>query len=108
MKSERLYYPWETVGEDQEMDFLRGGITKLHTYYKREGSYVTYERRHLGRLDLLANEVYENPFLWWVISLANDIVDPFDNALVGSLIFIPNIMDVFEFYDDNYVTPPTE
>ena len=108
MKADRMYYPFVTVEGVQEMDFLQGGITKLNQYYSREGAYVNYERKYLGRLDLLANEVYESPKLWWVIALANDIVDSFDDSLVGSLIFIPSIMDIYEFYNGEYIVPPTE
>ena len=108
MKTERSYYPFVTVNSVQEMDFLQGGVTKLNQFYSRDGSYINYERKYLGRLDLLAYEIYESPMLWWVIALANDIVDPFDDALVGSLIYIPPIMDIYEFYNDEYVAPPTE
>lgn len=108
MKSERSYYPFVTVDGIQEMDFLQGGITKLNQYYARDGIYINYEHKYLGRLDLLSYEVYETAMLWWVIALANDILDPFDDTLVGSLIYIPPIMDVYEFYNSEYVTPPTE
>lgn len=29
------------------------------------------------RLDLLADKYYGDQYLWWVIALANDIIDPF-------------------------------
>lgn len=36
-----------------------------------------------GALDLISYRVYGTDRLWWVIGFANDIVDPFDEVVVG-------------------------
>jgi len=46
------------------------------------------------RLDVLAYKYYGDPDYWWVIALANRIIDPF-SLTVGQLIRIPsNVLDV--------------
>lgn len=37
----------------------------------------------------LANRYYNNPKLWWVILIANQIVNPFDELQAGTQIKIP-------------------
>lgn len=52
--------------------------------------YHVVENSQEGRLDVLAQKYYNNPSLWWMIAIANDIVDPF--VLVsGTTVRIPSI-----------------
>lgn len=42
-----------------------------------------------NRLDIIANTYYHDPGYWWVLAMANDLVDPF-YVEAGSIIRIPN------------------
>ncbi len=42
-----------------------------------------------GRPDLLSYEVYGTTDYWWVICLANDIIDPFEQFKAGKQIKVP-------------------
>jgi len=42
-----------------------------------------------NRLDFIAEKVYGNPDLWWVIAIANNILDPFD-VKQGAVLRIPD------------------
>ena len=44
-----------------------------------------------GRPDLIAFDVYGNPYYWWVICVANDITDTFEQLKAGKVIRIPQI-----------------
>lgn len=42
-----------------------------------DDKYHIVTTQQIGRLDLIANQYYNNPSFYWVIALANDIIDPF-------------------------------
>lgn len=41
------------------------------------------------RLDLLANDFYGTPHLWWVIASVNNLLDPLIGVPVGTAIRVP-------------------
>lgn len=52
-----------------------------------------------NRLDLIANKYYSNPQYWWMIAMANNIIDPF--VLVpGTTIIVPNIDAFYQDADE--------
>jgi hypothetical protein len=55
--------------------------------------YHIVEPLEANRLDLIANKYYENSNLWWMIALANNIIDP-SIILEGRLLRIPSQIDV--------------
>ena len=44
-----------------------------------------------GRPDLISNSVYGTPYMWWVICVANNISDPFEQLKAGKQIKLPII-----------------
>ena len=40
---------------------------------------------------------YGNPDLWWVISLYNDILDPFNPQAQKSIVYLPDKTDLYNF-----------
>lgn len=58
----------------------------------------TYEvpRRHEGRPDLIAKDLYGTEDFWWVIFWSNNILDPFGKPLAGDRLKIVNIKQVRE------------
>lgn len=56
-------------------------------YYKVDASTV-------DRLDIIANKVYNNSNYWWVIAIANDIIDPF-NVEINTVLRIPAILSLY-------------
>lgn len=44
-----------------------------------------------GRPDLIADKVYGSSSLWWVICVANNISDPFEELKAGNQIILPII-----------------
>jgi len=48
-----------------------------------------------NRLDVISNNVYGTPTYWWVIALANNIIDSFAEIPVGTVIRIPQLLDLY-------------
>lgn len=77
--------------------------TKLEWWEKnniaRSSSDIVYtvEHAYVGRPDLLAATFYEDSHLWWVICQYNNILDPFNEIVVGRILLIPTkdrLMDI--------------
>lgn len=56
--------------------------------------YVTVDRHNENRIDVISFEMYGSSLYWWVIALANNIVDPFIIPL-GSILRIPQISSLY-------------
>jgi len=63
---------------------------------RREGLWV-FTEAYIGRWDLVAYELYGDQYLWWVVPLANDIIDLFSSKLVGAFLKVPDFRDVWEW-----------
>lgn len=57
--------------------------------------YHVVKNKEVGRLDMIANEYYNDPSLWWAIALANGFIDPFI-VNEGDLIRIPSRVTLFD------------
>ena len=44
-----------------------------------------------GRPDLIANDAYGDPDLWWVINVANNVFDELVDLAAGTQIVIPQL-----------------
>lgn len=58
-------------------------------------NYYRVEVNEINRLDLIAYKYYNNPLLWWVIAQANNIIDPFEELEIGTLIRVPCIESLY-------------
>ena len=57
--------------------------------------FVTVKAGEDFRLDLIAQRVYDNPELWWIIARANRIFNPFDELEPGITLRVPSRNAVF-------------
>lgn len=62
--------------------------------YSSEDTYHTVTIQDENRLDIIANVYYGTPRYWWVIAIANYILDPF-NVPVGSYLRIPPLTSLY-------------
>ena len=104
MKTNRQYFNVETVAGNFEQDLISQSLPNFKTYIRRTLSYASFLPEYVGNLDALAKKVYGTEKLWWVIALINDITDPYTEDLVGTLLKLPNILDINDFYVDNYLS----
>lgn len=59
-----------------------------------EDIYYTVDISTQGRLDKIAASYYNDARFWWVIALANNIIDPFD-VQVGTQLRIPVVTSLY-------------
>lgn len=59
-----------------------------------EDQYFTVSVAEEGRLDIISNKYYSTSRFWWVIALANNIIDPFDIP-VDTVLRIPAIVSLY-------------
>lgn len=90
------FYSTETVDGVKEIDFLTSNLHKFQPRYELT-SYRVSEQDIL-RPDLISYVNYNTKDYWWLILFYNGIVDPFSELEVGDLLYIPNLIDVYEFY----------
>ena len=62
--------------------------------YSSEDTYHTVTLKDENRLDIIANIYYGTPRYWWVIAIANYIIDPFD-VPIGSYLRIPPLTSLY-------------
>lgn len=60
-----------------------------------DDTYVTITNETENRLDIIAFQAYGSPRYWWVIALANYLIDPFDIP-VGSTLRIPPLLSLYK------------
>ena len=59
------------------------GQTYLETYNQKfipvsdDDAYHVVTHREVNRLDIISEDYYGTPDYWWVIALANNMIDPF-------------------------------
>ena len=59
-----------------------------------DDSYFTVTITEKDRLDMVSQYYYNTPKYWWIIAIANYIIDPFDIP-VGTVLRIPPSLSVF-------------
>lgn len=59
-------------------------------------TYYTVSKPEEGRLDIISLINYKNHRYWWIIALANDIIDPMTEVVQGKVLRIPSIMSIYE------------
>ena len=89
------FYTVLDVGGNQELDFLWNTLSEFtmnHTpgYYRATAGDVK-------RMYRISEKVYDTPQFWWIIALANGIENPLSDVPPGTLLIIPNILDIYAF-----------
>jgi hypothetical protein len=89
------FYNIETHSNVDELDFLYNSLSTFDPKYPP----VRYRLRGVDwmRPDLISYNAYGTVQFWWIILLQNNISNPFTEMTEGSIIEIPNKLDIFEF-----------
>lgn len=80
-----------------EVNIWSRDLSDFKRFVRRVDRGVVFTEAYIGRWDLLASEVYGDPYLWWVLPLANDILDLFAPELVGEILGVPGRDVVWEW-----------
>jgi hypothetical protein len=64
----------------------------------RLGTYYTITDRDILRPDLISYLSYGKSNYWWIIAKVNNIDDWYNELVIGDVLFIPDRLDVEDFY----------
>ena len=81
--------------EIDEYDYLHNNLTKFTTTYAL--SYYRIEQGDLMRPDLISYRIYGTIDYWWLICMINGIQNPLKDMVVGALLEIPSVLDIYDF-----------
>lgn len=59
-----------------------------------EDIYYKVDSSNINRLDIIADKFYNNASYWWVIAMANNIINPFD-IKINTILRIPTIISLY-------------
>ena len=86
------------VNGKPQLDLLNFQWERFNKFIEdRPKAYYPIPEEEDGRLDLIAYKHYKNVQLWWVIALANEILNPIDEVSAGKMLKIPRPSDIEEF-----------
>jgi hypothetical protein len=83
--------------EKGEVNVWSKDLVDFKKAIKRATGLWTMTEAYVGRWDLVANELYGDVYLWWVVPLANDVMDIFSPNLIGAFLRVPAYQDVWEW-----------
>lgn len=84
------------IGNGPEYDHLNNTLSRFTMIYP-----VLYYRimaDDVLRPDMISYKSYGSVRFWWIICFVNKIQDPLTDIIVGDLIKIPSVLDIYAFY----------
>jgi hypothetical protein len=87
------------VNGNEEYDFLYNNLSRLVLNYPV--SYYQLTDSDVMRPDLVSYKMYNTTDFWWLILYVNDIEDPLTDLVSGTIVKIPNVLDIYAFYKSN-------
>jgi len=85
-----------TVNSQQEYDYLDNSLSRFVMNYPV--SYYRIQGQDIMRPDLISYKVYNTVDYWWIICYVNKIQNPLVDMTAGTLIKIPNTLDIYNFF----------
>lgn len=80
-----------------ERNFSVVPISSLKDFLRHPVNYTVLSEAFIGRFDLVSASLYGTTAYDWAIMSVNDIINPFDEGLVGRTIMYPDVLDITEF-----------
>ncbi len=81
----------------QEVNIWAKSICGIKNCIKRPVQNIMWSDSWIGRWDLLADNLYGNVYLWWVVPVMNDVMNVFYNPSAGSVVNAPDRYDIWEY-----------
>lgn len=85
-----------TVNGNPEYDYLYNSLSRFTMSYPV--SYYQIVEADVMRPDIISYKVYGVVDYWWIILYVNDIESPLTDMTSGTIIQIPNVLDIYNFY----------
>lgn len=80
--------------DDRNGVYYHETITRESIPESSNDTYITVEGQWENRLDIIANNVYGYSLYWWILAIANDIIDPF-NVPRGTVLRCPALQSLY-------------
>lgn len=84
------------VIKDSNGDRFLESWRKIEIRETENDSFHEIQTKEENRLDLIANQYYDNHKFWWIIALANNLNNPFDLE-VGEVLRIPSLEAIYGY-----------
>lgn len=91
-----LFYKQATVNGIDELDMLWNRLSNFTMNYTPVYYRVTVH--DVMQPDNISYNMYGTERYWWIICLVNGIMNPFDELVIGTVLKLPNIVDIEDFY----------
>lgn len=92
-KNNSRYKNIRTIQDDDGNIYHESWVQQTVDKSSSDEYYIVTEQSE-NRLDIIANIYYNTPRYWWVIALANYIIDPFDIP-IGTQLRIPPLISLY-------------
>ena len=92
-KNNSRYKNIRTIQDDDGNTYHESWVQQTVDKSSSDEYYIVTEQSE-NRLDIIANIYYNTPRYWWVIALANYIIDPFDIP-IGTQLRIPPLISLY-------------
>ena len=90
-----LFYKKFTVDGTEELDFLYNSLSQFKITYQPD--YYRISEGDIPDPGAISYKVYGTTEFWWVILLVNDIQNPLTDMESGTILQIPNVIDIYDF-----------
>ena len=88
------YQKYRRIKDNNKNDIYLESINQDTIAKNDSDIYITINNTDIIRLDIIAYKYYGYSTYWWVIALANKIIDPFDIPL-GTVLRIPPLSSMY-------------
>lgn len=96
----RLY----NVLEDTEDKTIFLNVFRSYTVsddvYNNESLFDYYTVQYDDWLDNISNIHYRTPYLWWIIAIFNDMVNPYEELNEGDVIRVLKYNNIYSIFDN--------
>lgn len=89
------FFAIKVVDDIPERDFIDSSLTLFKTQY--QPAYYRVSSTDLMRPEMISFKMYGTVSLWWLIMLVNGVFDPLRDLVVGQLLMVPNVLDIYDF-----------
>jgi|AntDeeMinimDraft_5_1070356.scaffolds.fasta_scaffold101836_1 hypothetical protein len=100
LNERRFLYSKNSVDGNSELDYINTAIIDMDLTYTEK--FVVNQTLQF-RIDLISYRFYNTFDLGWLICDYNNIMDPFDEIVVGKELLIPDLGEYYSFFNANSV-----
>lgn len=90
------FYNIVTVNGIKELDFLHNTLSSFTMNH--DPAYYRTNSHDVSQPDLISKKMYDTERYWWIICLVNGINNPLLDIEEGIILKIPNVLDIYDFY----------